>query len=110
MPQDSDGVEVKGPMGTSARFKGAASSSALLLFLLAAIFLWIARNGESRADDRNAEIRASLQQVREALVRNDETQQALIYVLALPQEERAILLRNMKKPRMLRDMSRDGER
>jgi len=97
MPEQ-DGIDVKGPMGISAKIKGASQSGALLLVMLAALFLYIARNGETKADDRHYEQKAV---IRELI----DSNQALIYMMALPPEERAELLRKMQKPRMIRELS-----
>lgn len=60
----------------------------------------------ARAAAWHAEAMASQAKVEAALQKYEETQQAVIYILSLPQAQRESL--NISKPKVIRDMQRRG--
>lgn len=102
--QKQEELEITGPGGLRAAFKGSNTFAVLLLLLLAAFFWWVAQNGEAKAEERNKQVQAALIKVETAMTQNEETTRAMIYVLSLKPEDREKL--NLSKPRLLQEMQR----
>lgn len=106
-PPEEPREEVEFSFGKwKAVFRTANNSAALLLILLAALFLYIAKSGEAKADDRASTTNATLVKVQKALDDSQEANRTVIYVLSLPQGEREELSKTLAKPQFLKDMQK----
>lgn len=102
MSDEELGIKVPGGIGLW--FKGSQMFPVILLLLLAAFVVLLVWQSDSRSAQRDAETKAAISRLADVAVKADETQQAMIYVLSLPQAEREKL--NLMKPKGLTAMQR----
>ena len=104
MADNEEQFEVKGPGGMGFAFKGREMFPVILLVLLGAFCGFMTWQADSKSEARDAATHKAISEFKEATMKADETQQAMIYVLSLPQAEREKL--NLMKPRGLTAMQR----
>jgi hypothetical protein len=76
----------------------------ILVLLLSAFFGFLVRDSDSKAESRDLKTHQALERLHEAVHKSEEAQKTMIYVLALPADEREKL--NLLKPKQLEEMSR----
>lgn len=104
-------LEVKGPGGVGLSFRGSQMFPVILVLLLAAFFGYFSWQVDARSEARDtrtsetiAQTTAAIKEFRDTAVKAQETQEAMIYILSLPQSERERL--NLMKPRGLAALQR----
>jgi hypothetical protein len=97
-----EGIEVGGPGGWRANFKGTNGICVAVLLGIGALTWFLFGRSDARVEALIQAQAETKKEVRE----NTETQQVMIYVLTLPQPERERL--NLMKPRKLSEMQGMG--
>ncbi|MCX7143609.1 MAG: hypothetical protein NT123_21695 [Proteobacteria bacterium] len=97
-------LQINGPGGTGFKFKGERTLDVILVLLLSAFFGFLVRDSDSKAESRDLKTHQALERLHEAVHKSEEAQKTMIYVLALPADEREKL--NLLKPKQLEEMSR----
>ena len=100
----SEELEVSGPGGIKAAFKGQQMFAVILVFIVSFVFGYLFFQHDSRADERNRTQVEATKTLTQAVESQAEAQQVMIYVLSLPPEERAKL--RLAEPKALREMRR----
>jgi hypothetical protein len=96
-------VEIKG-WGVGAKFTGPQMTCVLVLILMGAFIGVLIYQHNAKADEGMASVARAQEAVRAELQQNREAQEAMIYVISLPQAEREKL--NLSRPRKLTEMQR----
>ena len=101
---NGDQIKIDGPAGIGLTFKGQQMFPAILVILMSMVFGYLFYTQNTKEEERYKVQVVALQAVESAMIKADQTQQTMIYVLSLSQADREKL--NLLKPRQLTDMQR----
>lgn len=97
-------LDVKGPGGIRLSFKGSQVFPVLVMIITLMSIGYFLYLHDTKEESHNAVTTAAITKMAQSIDKADATQRAMIYVLALPQNEREKL--NLMKPKELQDMQR----
>jgi lipopolysaccharide export LptBFGC system permease protein LptF len=101
--REDTSVEITGPGGLRAIVRS-PSSAAVLLVVIAAWFGWISYQSNVQANERTATMITRVERMEKALGEFKQSQDLLIYVISLSDEERKNL--KIRQPRGLEELQR----
>lgn len=113
MADDDQAVELKGPGGIGFNFKGNNTTllTVLLFLVMCGAILLVIYQHEAQAQvrqsdnvKRDTETKEVIKALTDAVKSQEKNQEAMIYVLTLPQDQREKL--NLNRPDRLREMQR----